>query len=261
MGQSLKGHVAVVTGAGRGIGQAIARSLATEGASVAVCARTEHEIAATAALISDAGARAIALQLDVRNEVAVRSVLSETERRLGPVTLVVNNAGTPGPAGLDWEVDSRAWFECVDVIVRGAFLVSQAVIPRMIARGSGCIINVGSITGTRTYLPITATSVAKTALIRFGEGLAAQLERHGVRVFTIHPGVVRTRLLESYSLQIPEDWFVGPERAGALCAKLASGRYDALSGLFLGIDDDLEGLLGRVGEIKKRELYCLRLNT
>jgi NAD(P)-dependent dehydrogenase (short-subunit alcohol dehydrogenase family) len=131
----------------------------------------------------------------------------------------------------------------------------------MVARGSGCIINVGSITGTRTYLPITATSVAKTALIRFGEGLAAQLERHSVRVFTIHPGVVRTRLLESYGLQIPEDWFVGPERAGALCVKLASGRYDALSGLFLGIDDDLEGLLRRVDEIKKRELYCLRLST
>jgi NAD(P)-dependent dehydrogenase (short-subunit alcohol dehydrogenase family) len=261
VGQSLDGHVAVVTGAGRGIGRAIARTLAAEGASVAVCARSEDEIAATAALISDAGGRAIALQLDVRDDLAVRAVVSETERRLGPLTLVVNNAGTPGPAGLDWEVDSKAWFECIDVIVRGAFLVSQAVIPGMIARRSGFIINVGSTSGTRAVPAVTATSVAKTALIRFGEGLAVQLEGRGVYVFTIHPGVVRTRLLESYGLQIPEDRFVEPERAGALCAKLASGRYNALSGRFLSIDADLEDLLRRIDEIKKRELYYLRLTS
>ena len=151
MGRSLSHDVAIVTGAGRGIGRAIALSLAAEGAAVGVFARTEEEIAATAALISDRGGRAIALQLDVRDAAGVRAAVSETASRLGRVTLLVNNAGTPGPAGLDWEVDSEGWFECIEVIVRGAFLLSQAVTPGMIARGSGRIINIASIAGTRAF--------------------------------------------------------------------------------------------------------------
>jgi NAD(P)-dependent dehydrogenase (short-subunit alcohol dehydrogenase family) len=258
---NLSHEVAIVTGAGRGIGRAVALSLAAEGAAVGVFARTEAEITATHALIAAAGGRAHAVPVDVKDAAAVRIAVSETVARLGPVTLLVNNAGTPGPAGPDWEIDPETWFECIEVIVRGAFLLSQAVVPAMIARGSGRIINVASLTGIRARPPITATSVAKTALIRFSEGLALQLGEHGVRVFAIHPGVVRTRLLESYGLQIPEQMFVEPERAGALCVRLASGRYDLLSGRFLGIADDLDGLVGRIDEIAARELYTLRLNT
>ncbi|HYR87954.1 MAG TPA: hypothetical protein VE422_27995 [Terriglobia bacterium] len=77
----------------------------------------------------------------------------------------------------------------------------------------------------------------------------------------IHPGVVRTRLLESYGLQLPDEWFVGPERARSLCARLASGRYDTLSGRFLAIDDDLDELLKRKDDITSRELYTLRIQT
>ena len=261
MGQNLIHDVAIVTGAGRGIGRAIALSLAADGAAVGVLARTEQEIAETTALISNAGGRSIALPLDVRDVAAVRAAVAETARRLGPLTILVNNAGTPGPAGLDWEVDAEAWFECIEVIVRGAFLLCQAVVPGMLDRGSGRVINIASISGTRAFPPIIATSIAKTALIRFSEGLATQLDGRGVRVFAVHPGVVRTRLLESYGLQLPEEWFVGPERAGSLCARLASGRYDALSGRFLGIDDDLDQLLNRKDEIVARELYTLRIQT
>ena len=261
MGQSLSQDVAIVTGAGRGIGRGIALSLAAEGAAVGVFARTEDEITATAALISDAGGRAMAVPLDVRDAAAVRAAVSETTSRFGPVTVLINNAGTPGPAGLDWEVDPEAWFECIEVIMRGALLLSQAVAPGMIARRLGRIINVASIAGTRAFPRITATSIAKTALIRFSEGLAAQLDEHGVRVFAVHPGIVRTRLFESYGFQIPEERFVGPERAGSLCTRLASGRYDLLSGRFLDIDDNLEDLLSRAGDITARELYTLRLNV
>src|SRR5215831_8704636 len=101
MGQQLSRDVAIVTGAGRGIGRAIALSLAAEGAAVAVCARTEAEIAETAALISKAAGRAIAFKLDVKDPANVRAVVTETRRKFGPVTLLVNNAGAPGPAGLD----------------------------------------------------------------------------------------------------------------------------------------------------------------
>jgi len=259
MREDLSNGVAIVTGAGRGIGRAIAVALSKEGAAVAVCARTEAEIADTASLISDAGGRSIAIPLDVKDVAAVRAAVEQTARHLGPVTLLVNNAGTPGPAGLDWEVDAETWFECIDVIVRGAFNLCQAVVPGMIARKSGRIVNIASTTGTRVFLPITATSVAKTALIRFSEGLAVQLSPYGVCVFAVHPGVVRTRLLESYRLALPDEWYVGPDRAGSLCTRLASGRYDALSGRFFTIDDDLDELLKRTGEITARELYTLRI--
>jgi NAD(P)-dependent dehydrogenase (short-subunit alcohol dehydrogenase family) len=261
MGQGLADDVAIVTGAGRGIGRAIAQSLAAEGAAVAALARSPAEVAETAALIGAAGGRALPLQADVRDVTAVRAAVAETVRQFGPVTLLVSNAGTPGPAGLDWEVDAEVWFECVDVIVRGAFLLSQAVVPGMIARGSGRIINVASLTGVRPRPPVTATSVAKTALMRFSEGLAVQLERRGVSVFAIHPGTVRTRLVESYNLDIPADRFVSPERAGTLCARLASGRYDSLSGCFISIDDDLDDLVDRASDIKARELLTLRLTV
>src|SRR5262249_4212189 len=205
--------------------------------------RTEAEIAETAALISKAAGRAIAFKLDVKDPANVRAVVSETKRKLGPVTVVVNNAGAPGPAGLDWEVDTDAWLDCIGVIIKGALLLCQAVVPDMSSRGSARIINVASVSGTRPLPPIVATSVAKTALIRFSETLARELDGHGVRVFSIHPGIVRTRLVNSYNLPVPDEWFVGPERAATLCAQLARGRYDALSGCFLDIDDNLDALL------------------
>lgn len=261
MQKNLTNDVAIVTGGGRGIGRAIALALAAEGAAVAVCARTEGEIAETASMIADAGGRAISLQLNVKDASEVRAAVTQAAQRLGPITLLINNAGTPGPAGLDWEVDADKWFECIDVIVRGAFLLCQAVLPGMIARRSGRIVNIASTTGTRAFLPITATSVAKTALIRFTEGLAAQVDSHGISVFAVHPGVVRTRLLESYRLDLPEEWYVGPERVGSLCTRLATGRYDNLSGRFVTIDDDLDQLNARADVIKARELYTLRIQA
>jgi NAD(P)-dependent dehydrogenase (short-subunit alcohol dehydrogenase family) len=129
VGQSLSQDVAIVTGGRRGIGRAIALSLAGQGAAVGVFARTPKEITETASLISAAGGRALGLQVDVRDAAAVRAAAAETASRLGPVTLLVNNAGTPVPAGRDWEVDPEAWCECIDVIVRGALFLAQAGFP------------------------------------------------------------------------------------------------------------------------------------
>jgi NAD(P)-dependent dehydrogenase (short-subunit alcohol dehydrogenase family) len=245
MAGTLANSVAVVTGAGRGIGRAIAMGLAREGAAVGLFARSTEQLEQTARAIMDAGGRALTVTVDVKNGSAVRAGVSEVTAKLGPVSLLINNAGTPGPKGPDWEVDADDWFECIDVSVRGALLLCQSVVPEMITRKAGCIINLASVTGTRAYPPITATSVAKTALIRFSEGLAAQLKEHQVAVFAVHPGVVRTRLLESYNLLIPDDRFSSPERVTELCVRLASGRFNALSGCFIGIESDPEELLRR----------------
>ncbi|HZU76583.1 MAG TPA: SDR family oxidoreductase [Dehalococcoidia bacterium] len=256
--ETLTGQVAIVTGGGRGIGRAVAEALAQAGAAVAVAARSEAELTATVDALPAGGGRAIAVPTDVRDAQAVRRLVQETEARLGPVTLLVNNAGAPGPVGNDWEVDAEQWWECQEVIVRGAFLCSQAVVPGMIARG-GRIVNMASVTGTRAYPPIMATSVAKTALLRMTEGLAQTAGPHGVRAFAVHPGVVKTELLLSYNFGLPESVYTPPERVAELCVRLASGRYDALSGRYLTVEDDLDGLLARSEELKQQELGLLRI--
>jgi NAD(P)-dependent dehydrogenase (short-subunit alcohol dehydrogenase family) len=261
MAGELAGQVALITGGGRGIGRAVAEALASAGAAVTIAARSEDELAETASAITAAGGRALAVPTDVRDAAAVRRVVEETERQFGPVTFLVNNAGTPGPAGNDWEVDAEAWWECIEVIVRGAFLCTRAVMPGMLARVGGRIIHMASVSGTRAFPPITATSVAKTALIRMAEGLAREAGPKGIAVFAVHPGVVKTRLLLSYNLNLPEGIYSPPERAAVLCVRLASGRYDALSGCFLTIDDDLDELLGRADDITKQELHTLRITT
>jgi NAD(P)-dependent dehydrogenase (short-subunit alcohol dehydrogenase family) len=273
MALELERQVAIVSGGGRGIGFAIAKALADAGAAVSIVARSKSDLDAAAATIRGAGGRALALTADVTDTTRLREVVDRTERELGPVTLLVNNAGTPGPVGPDWEVDAADWWRCIEVSVRGAFVCSQAALPRMLSRGTGRIINVASRTGVGPRPFLTGTSVAKTALIRFAEGLAAETQGRGISVFAIHPGAVRTDMITAYleapgSAQwvpalhrAPADFWAPPDAAGALCVRLATGTYDSLSGRFLAITDNLDELLVRLDEIKQKELYALRLQT
>jgi len=249
----------LVTGGGRGIGRAIAEGLADAGAAVALVARSQTQLTETAAGIAQAGGRSLALMANVTDPAAVRQAVREATRELGPITLLVNNAGTPGPFGRDWEVDADAWWECIEVSVRGAFICNQVVVPEMIARGGGRVVHVASTTGTAPRPTLTATSVAKTALIRLTEGLAQSAAPHGLRVFAIHPGLVDTQLLRAYDLNFNQLTFDPPQRAAELCVRLASGKYDALSGRFLRVDDDLNALISQIPDITQRELLTLRI--
>ena len=171
----LADDVAIVTGAGRGIGRAVACALSRAGASVALVARSERELAETAAL----GERMVVLPGDVRDVATTKRIVEQTEHELGPVSLLVNNAGTAGPAGPDWQVDPDEWWECIESAVRGSFLCSQAVLPSMIRRRAGRIINLASVTGTQPFPYLSATSVAKTAILRLTEGLAMSVAQFG----------------------------------------------------------------------------------
>jgi NAD(P)-dependent dehydrogenase (short-subunit alcohol dehydrogenase family) len=257
----LGGQVAIITGGGRGIGRAVAEALARAGAKVGIVSRSTGELEETAEAIRRSGGEAYCFTANVTHPDEIARAAAETRRKLGPVTLLVNNAGTPGPVGTDWEVDAGAWWECIDVSLRGAFLCNQAVLPAMIEAGMGRIILMASTSGTRAVPPATATSIAKTALIRMAEGLALQAAPHGVSVFAIHPGVVDTKLLQSYGFGRPATGYAPPERAGDLCVRLASGAYDALSGRFLTIDDDLDALVGEADELIARQLHTLRVAT
>jgi NAD(P)-dependent dehydrogenase (short-subunit alcohol dehydrogenase family) len=274
----LSGQVAIVTGGGRGLGKVYAQWLARAGAAVAVMARTASQIDETAASIREEGGRAIAVPGDVTDREAVEGVVAQTELQLGPVDLLVNNAGLAGPlesGGPMWVNDPDEWWRSMDVNVRGPLLCSQAVLPSMIARRQGRIINASSGGGNSPWLNASAYSVSKAALTRLTENLAAEIKEHGlhgISVFAVSPGMVRTPMVEEI-LALPgiEDWQPGfvraheegrvlpPERGAELVVYLASGRADALSGCFISVRHDLTDMVARAEEIQENDLYTLRL--
>jgi NAD(P)-dependent dehydrogenase (short-subunit alcohol dehydrogenase family) len=271
---SLAGHTAVVTGGGRGIGKAIAFELAARGAAVVVVARSADEIHSVTVEIERAGGRARAIAADVACAADVDRMIHEVERAFGAVDLLVNNAGLADPFGPTWETNPDDWWRAIEVNLRGPMLCSRGILPGMITRGRGRIVNVASGAGTRAIPFMSAYVTGKTALIRLTELLALEAGPHGIQVFAIEPGTVRTAMaesaLQSESAQRWLPWLgeifaqgrdVGPDRAARLVAMLAEGSADALSGRFFTILNDLERMveLERRGELE--ELQVLRVRT
>jgi 3-oxoacyl-[acyl-carrier protein] reductase len=249
----LEGTVALVTGGGRGIGRGIALELASAGARVAVAARTPEQIERTAA---DAGG--LAVEADVSDAASVERMVERTERELGPLDLLVCNAGIGPGEETAWELEPTAWWRVFEVNVLGVYLCCRAAIPRLLEHGGGRIVNVAS---GAAYLPgsrSTAYSASKAAVHRFSETLAEQLRPHGIPVFSISPGLVRTAMTEG---SVPNDapW-TPPELAPRLVRALASGRLDALSGRYLHAEHDhVDDLARRADEIVTADLNSIRL--
>jgi NAD(P)-dependent dehydrogenase (short-subunit alcohol dehydrogenase family) len=263
----LRGQVAVVTGGGRGIGRAIALALAAAGAAVAVTARSADELAETVQLIEGTGGRARARPADVTDRAAVTGVVAATEQAFGPVTLLVNNAGVLQPIGLAWEVDPEAWWRCLEVNLRGPYLCARAVLPGMVARRAGRIVNIASAAAARPIPDGTAYASSKAALVRLTDSLAVETAEYGVAVFAVDPGNVPTDM-HAYLGQSPA-WLkrrgrhAPPYRpaaqTGALAVALAGGRADALSGRFLRVHEDLDELVREADAIRQDDRHALRV--
>ncbi len=249
----LAGKVALVTGGGRGIGRGIALELARAGARVTVAARTREQVEATAAEIGG-----LAIEADVSDRADVERMIAQAEEELGPLDVLVNNAGIALWEEKAWEVDPDEWWHVLEVNVRGVYLCCRAAIPGMIERGGGRIVNVAS---GAAYLPgsrSTAYSASKAAVHRFSETLANQLAPHGIPVFSISPGLVRTELIgDNFGDDAP---WTPPELAPRLVRALASGRLDALSGRYLHAEhDDIDDVASRADEIVAADLNSIRL--
>ena len=250
-GDELTEQIALVTGGGRGIGADIARELAAAGARVAVAARTREQVDDVANEIGG-----LALELDVTDRAAVERAVAETERELGPLTLLVANAGIGGPDGATWEVEPADWWRVQEVNVLGVHLSCRAVIPGMLARGQGRIVITGS---GAAYLPgssNTAYTASKAAVCRYGETLANELADR-ISVFFFSPGLVQTEMTSGFGDDLP---WTPPELAPLLVRTLASGRADALAGRYIHAEhDDIEDLIRRADEIREQDLNAIRL--
>ena len=252
MADDLNG-VALVTGGGRGIGAGIARELAAAGMKVAVSARTRDQVEEVADEIGG-----LAVVADVSSRESIGEMIDRVETELAPVDLLVNNAGLALNEPTAWDSDVQEWWNVFEVNVLGAYLCCRAVIPGMIERGGGRIVNTGS---GASYLPgqrSTAYGPSKAALYRFGEGLAHQLKPHGIPVFTISPGLVKTEMTASiFSNDAP---WTPPELAPRLVRVLASGRADKLTGRYIHAEhDDIEDLIRRADEVVAADLNAIRL--
>ena len=249
----LAGRVALVTGGGRGIGRGIALELAGAGARVAVAARTREQVEATAAEVGG-----VAIEADVSDRADVERMVAQAEGELGPLDVLVNNAGIALWEENAWGLEPQEWWRILEVNVLGVYLCCRTVIPGMIERGGGRIVNVAS---GAAYLPgstSTAYAASKAAVHRFSETLATQLAPHGIPVFSISPGLVRTELIgDHFGDDAP---WTPPELAPRLVRALAGGRLDALSGRYLHAEhDDIDDVASRADEIVAADLNAIRL--
>ena len=249
--QELAGRVALVTGGGRGIGANIARELADAGARVAASARTLEQVEEVAR--ETAG---LAVVADVTDRAAVEAMVDRVESELGPIDLLVANAGRNVREERAWEVEPRDWWNVFEVNMLGVYLCCRAVIPGMLERGRGRIVITGSGAAYLPHSGSTAYSASKAAVWRFGNVLAEQLAGR-IPVFVISPGLVKTEMTK----RAPDDapW-TPPELAPRLVRTLASGRADALTGRYIHAEhDDVEELIRRADEIREHDLNAIRL--
>lgn len=189
MTQRLKDQVALVTGAGSGIGQGISQVLAREGARVAVLSRTQAHAQETARLIEDEGDQALAVTVDVSLRTGVEQAIATTLEGFGRIDIVVNNAGV-NVCSPFVDLQDEDWDRIFDVNVKGIYLVTQVVLGHMIQRRQGAIVNIASWVG-RNPLPLFVPySASKAAVIALTRGLALEVAEHGVRVNAILPGNV-----------------------------------------------------------------------
>jgi NAD(P)-dependent dehydrogenase (short-subunit alcohol dehydrogenase family) len=186
----LDGVVAVVTGAGTGIGREISLRLAADGADVVLTGRSAGPMEEVAEAVRATGRRASVVPMDLREPASIEAAAKAVQEEFGRVDVLVNNSGVGGPSAPLWEIDPEEWEETFRVNVTGTFLVCRAFLPGIIERRSGSVVVIGSMTGKRPLVNRTPYAASKTALIGLVRTLAFEVGPHGIRVNLVSPGPV-----------------------------------------------------------------------
>jgi NAD(P)-dependent dehydrogenase (short-subunit alcohol dehydrogenase family) len=244
----LEGRVALVTGGGSGIGEAICRLFAREGAKVAVGDVVSDRAERVATDLTASGARAVSVVFDVADEHAVQAAVAAVTSGLGPVDILVNNAGVS--LGNDiTTIPPDLWDRNLNIVLRGPYLCARAVVPGMLARRTGAILNIASVNGM-TGLGEEAYSAAKAGLLNLTQNLAVRFGPFGIRANAISPGTIRTPIWSERLKQAPEvfeslkSWYplgrVGePEEVASAALFLVSDAASFITGVNLPVDGGL----------------------
>ena len=261
--------MALITGAGRGIGRAIALAYAREGAQLAMAARSADELQASAQEAQALGAEIHVIPTDVTDQGQVDEMVRRTLDRYSRIDILVNNAGVAGPVGPLQDNDVSHWIHTIQVNVIGVYLCCQAVLPAMLARNQGKIINMSGVGGPGT----SAYAASKAALIDLTEKLSGELAGTNIQVNAVSPGSINTRMWEELrdgaaavgdarlvelSQRVLSGGGASMERAAELAVFLAGETSGALSGRLIRATDDFSSLPAMIPEIMVSDTYTMR---
>ncbi len=243
--RDLSGEVAIITGAGRGMGRAVALRLAGAGAAVAINDIAAESAEAVAAEITAAGGRAVAAPCDVTGAAAARSMVEDVAEEFGKVSILINNAGVLRPTRL-LDITEEEWDFVMDVSVKGAFLVTTAALPHMIKNGWGKVVHFSSSAGkTVSTLGGAHYTTAKTALLGFNRAVAKEMAPHGITSNAICPGLIDTEMvrhncspemIRRYEASFPVSRLGTPEEVADLVLFLSCRESDYITGAAIDIN-------------------------
>jgi NAD(P)-dependent dehydrogenase (short-subunit alcohol dehydrogenase family) len=270
----LHNRVALITGAGRGIGRAIALAYAKEGAKLALAARTRSDLEQTAQQAQALGASTWIVPVDVSDPTQVQDMVRHIVEQCATIDILVNNAGIAGPVGPLQENDMTAWIQTIQVNLIGTYLCCRAVLPILRKQNRGKIINLSGAGAANAWRNLSAYGVSKVAVVRLTETLALELEGANIQVNALGPGSIHTQMWEElrdsartagdtqlYALgqRVTSGGGASLERAAALAVFLASDASGTLSGrLISAVTDDFPNLPTQIQRIMASDALTLR---
>jgi len=266
---------AIVTGSGKAIGRAIALELARRGGQVVCAGRNLEDVQETVRSIEAEGGQALAFSVDVQDQALVEELIRQTIEAYGRVDILVNNAGIFRAIGALWEADPDTWLADITTNLYGTFLCCHAVLPQMIRRKRGVIINLTGGGFDRPNKGGSGYGASKAGIVRLTDTLAAEIgDRWDIQVYALNPGFVRSGMTHLLAeSEAGQRWLPHVGRGleeqrdhpatdvGRAAAHLVEISLPALSGRVIAYNDDLDGLVRRAEEIKQRDVYQLRFRT